>query len=59
MKVSGPKYTVNINFTKIITEIMQTLYTPLENGPHSVPVRSSWLLADSPFNGMYSHIQFM
>jgi len=32
-KVSGPKHTVNINFTKIITKIMQTLYIPLENGP--------------------------
>jgi len=33
MKVSGPKHAVNINFTKISTKIMQTLYIPLENGP--------------------------
>jgi len=34
MKVSQPKYTVNINLTKIRMKIKQTLYThvPLENG---------------------------
>jgi len=42
-------------FMKISTKFMQTLYIPLENGPELV-----WLfkaLADSPFNGVYSHIQ--
>jgi len=28
-----PKHAVNINFTKTSTKIMQTVYTPLENGP--------------------------
>jgi len=56
MKVSGPKYTVNINFMKINTKITQTLYISLENGPVPVrPIRSFEALADSPFNGEYSH----
>jgi len=28
-----PKHAVNINFTKISTKIMQTVYIPSENGP--------------------------
>jgi len=47
-----PKHTMNINFTKTSTIIMQTDYIPLEKS--QVVVSSS---LNSPFNGEYSHIQ--
>jgi len=58
-KVSGPKYAVNINFTKISTKITQTLYIPLDNVVPVHPIWSYGTLADLPFNGKYSHIQLM